>query len=151
MHPHGRSGRYAGVVSRLLAFVIDLCVIAVVLAAAYVGLSVVEGFFRRIEWVGVAVDAVRILMAPVGAMLYFVACWALTGITVGNALVGVQVLRTDGRHVGVLRSLVRYVGLFVSAAAFGLGFAWVLVDKKRQGWHDKLAGTCVVYTHLTEP
>ncbi|MDB5763126.1 MAG: hypothetical protein JWQ21_2121 [Herminiimonas sp.] len=43
-----------------------------------------------------------------------------------------------GQHVG------RYFGYFLSAIPFGLGFLWVAFDKKKQGWHDKLAGTVVV-------
>ena len=33
----------------------------------------------------------------------------------------------------------------------GLGFLWVLLDNQRQGWHDTLAGTCVLYTRPVQP
>ena len=42
-------------------------------------------------------------------------------------------------------SFVRYIGLFLSAIPFGLGFFWVGIDDRRQAWHDKLVHTCVVY------
>jgi uncharacterized RDD family membrane protein YckC len=32
----------------------------------------------------------------------------------------------------------------ISGIVLLLGYAWVLIDKKRQGWHDKIAGTYVV-------
>jgi uncharacterized RDD family membrane protein YckC len=32
-----------------------------------------------------------------------------------------------------------------------LGFFWILIDDRRQGWHDKIAGTCVVYTWHARP
>ncbi len=38
----------------------------------------------------------------------------------------------------------RYVGYYVSTIPFGLGLLWVAFDPRKQGWHDKLAGTVVV-------
>ncbi|MFC6518537.1 RDD family protein [Undibacterium arcticum] len=40
--------------------------------------------------------------------------------------------------------VIRYLGYFVSTIPFCLGLIWVGIDKKKQGWHDKLAGTVVV-------
>jgi uncharacterized RDD family membrane protein YckC len=36
------------------------------------------------------------------------------------------------------------LGYYVSAIPFGLGLLWVGIDPKKQGWHDKLAGTVVI-------
>ncbi len=38
----------------------------------------------------------------------------------------------------------RYLAYFVSLFGFGLGFIWVAFDQRKQGWHDKLAGTVVI-------
>jgi len=38
----------------------------------------------------------------------------------------------------------RYLAYFVSALVLGLGFIWIAFDTRKQGWHDKLAGTVVV-------
>lgn len=43
-----------------------------------------------------------------------------------------------GQYVG------RYLGYFLAVIPFGLGLLWVAFDSKKQGWHDKLAGTIVV-------
>jgi hypothetical protein len=40
--------------------------------------------------------------------------------------------------------VLRYVGYLVSGIVMSLGFIWILFDRKRQGWHDKLARTYVV-------
>ena len=45
---------------------------------------------------------------------------------------------STGQFVG------RYFAYFVSVLPLGLGIFWVAFDKKKQGWHDKLAGTVVV-------
>ena len=40
--------------------------------------------------------------------------------------------------------LLRYLGYYVSLLPVGLGFFWIGLDRRKQGWHDKLAGTLVV-------
>jgi hypothetical protein len=36
----------------------------------------------------------------------------------------------------------------ISAIPFSLGFLWVSFDRRRQGWHDKVAGTYVTYQEV---
>ena len=38
----------------------------------------------------------------------------------------------------------RYIGYYVSLLPFGLGFIWIAFDARKQGWHDKIAGTVVI-------
>ncbi len=38
----------------------------------------------------------------------------------------------------------RYLGYYVSIFALGVGFLWVAFDPRKQGWHDKMAGTVVI-------
>jgi len=40
----------------------------------------------------------------------------------------------------------RYFAYFISTIPLCLGFLWITFDRKKQGWHDKLAGTVVVRT-----
>jgi uncharacterized RDD family membrane protein YckC len=42
------------------------------------------------------------------------------------------------------QSLIRYLGYYVSTIPLGLGLIWVGIDAKKQGWHDKMAGTVVI-------
>ena len=58
---------------------------------------------------------------------------------------GIIVVDEEGRVPGVAMAIPReMVGRVVSIAALGMGLAWIIADKKRQGWHDKIAGTYVV-------
>lgn len=61
-------------------------------------------------------------------------------------VIGANILdaRTGGQPSN-LQLLVRYAGYFVSMFALGLGFIWIGVDRRKQGWHDKIAGTVVAY------
>ena len=40
--------------------------------------------------------------------------------------------------------VIRYLGYFVSTIPLGLGLLWVGFDRRKQGWHDKMANTVVV-------
>ena len=46
--------------------------------------------------------------------------------------------------------IIRYLGYFVSLLPFGLGYFWVAFDKKKQGFHDKLANTVVIQSKVIE-
>jgi uncharacterized RDD family membrane protein YckC len=76
---------------------------------------------------------------------YFVVSWSRGG-TVGMRVVGLELVHAEtGARVGVPRASLRYVGYVVGAALCYLGWIWVAFDGYKQGWHDKLANTIVVY------
>lgn len=156
MTSNGLEGSYAGVVSRTIAFVIDLLLIALAGAVTVAILGLLRQFFVGSaltealgmgEFLGWALGLAATLATATLALVYFVGFWSLTGITPGKALLGLQVLRRDGGRVTGRRALLRYVGYFLSALPLFLGYAWVAVNERRQGWHDKLADTVVVYVH----
>jgi uncharacterized RDD family membrane protein YckC len=153
---NGTQGQYAGIVSRTIAFFIDLVLIAVtgILIVAVLGLLrqffVGSGFGEALglgDVLGWALSLAAGLATGTLALVYTVSFWSLNGITPGKALLGLQVLRSDGQRLTVRRALLRYVGYFLSALPLFLGFAWIVVNDRRQGWHDKLADTVVVYVH----
>jgi uncharacterized RDD family membrane protein YckC len=84
-------------------------------------------------------DLMLISLAIYGAVM-----WKLKGTTVGGVLCGLQVVRLDGRPVDWGTSIVRALSCFLSLVVLGLGFIWIAVDRDRQAWHDKIAGTVVV-------
>jgi uncharacterized RDD family membrane protein YckC len=70
---------------------------------------------------------------------------AAAGVTIGKALIGLRVVRMDGLPLTFGRSSRRYVAFLLSALPLFLGLLWVIIDDRRQGWHDKLSNTCVIY------
>ncbi len=156
----GNMGMYAGFVTRASALMLDivLIVVAVLVINALIGLPV--AFFTGINlnncaqntdprasakvicttinliWVGVA-----LLASP----LYFITLFTTTGQTIGKYVMGVRVVRLEGRAMTVKTSTVRWLGYFVSAIPLGLGFFWIIVDNRQQGFHDRLANTSVIY------
>ena len=77
--------------------------------------------------------------------VYFVGLWSLRGASLGQLILGVEI-RTegDGRRIGFGRACLRYIGFLISGWALLLGFIWVAFDARKQGWHDKIAGTLAV-------
>lgn len=77
--------------------------------------------------------------------VYFVVATGLWGRTVGKRLLGLRVVNAVGQPPGIGRALLReIVGKFLSGLLLGLGYLWVAWDERKQGWHDKIAGTTVV-------
>ena len=70
-----------------------------------------------------------------------------SGQTVGKKAMGIRVIdfRT-GSSIGYGRAFIRWIGRYVSAIACLLGYFWMLWDKEKQTWHDKVATTVVVPT-----
>ena len=75
---------------------------------------------------------------------YFTYFHGTTGRTPGKMLFGLQVVSTDGTLISFGIAFLRAIGYLVSGALFNLGFIWIAFDKRKQGWHDKIAGTVVI-------
>ncbi len=143
----GLRGQYAGFVSRLLAYGIDIAIITVMVVAFGWLVDTVTRFFPTVVFdpegtIGFVLAGVVI---AVTAGIYYVFFWTLTGQTPGKMLLGLQVVSLDGSNLTFWQAMRRLIGYFLSALALYAGYWWVLIDNRRQGWHDKLAGTVVVY------
>ena len=78
-------------------------------------------------------------------LLNFVVLAGIGGQTAGMRILGIFIVRVDGRPFTMKQAALRHlVGYPLSTAAFFLGFLWMLWDPRQQGWHDKLARTIVV-------
>jgi len=85
--------------------------------------------------------------APLGylvALAYFAGMWAWKGTTVGGIVLNLKVVRLDDKPVTFLVALVRGLAAAFSVIVLFLGFFWMIWDRDKQTWHDKIAGTVVV-------
>ena len=77
---------------------------------------------------------------------YYVAFTALYGATPGKMLLGIRVVKADGRPVDWLTAFMReVVGKTLSTLALSVGYLWAFFHPKRQTWHDLIADTLVVH------
>lgn len=76
--------------------------------------------------------------------------WVFRSATPGKMAIGAQILDArTGDKPSTAQLIGRYFAYYVSAIPFGFGFLWVAFDARKQGWHDKLAGTVVVRPKAT--
>ena len=81
----------------------------------------------------------------VGFAAYDIVLWAWLGGTLGQRALGMEVRReSDGRRIGFWRACLRYLGYVVASIPLAIGIFWIGLDPRKQGWHDKIAGTLVV-------
>lgn len=67
------------------------------------------------------------------------------GQTPGKMLLHVKVIRlSDGATPGYLRAFLREIIGKILSSFFLLGYLWAIWDKRKQTWHDKIAGTIVI-------
>jgi uncharacterized RDD family membrane protein YckC len=139
-------GSYAGIVTRATAFLIDSLLLVV---AWSVGLLVTQSLMNLFDMGDGRIEsAFEALVAAVSGLLlvfvYNAFCITAFGKTIGMMLFGLRVVRADGRKPGFVRATVRTLAYTVSSILM-LGFLWIAIDDRRQAWHDKIAGTFVVY------
>ena len=141
---------YGGFWIRTLAYLID----TIVLVGALLGVSYATGIefldvttrvMRSGEFQSISVFGSPTPIAWLVLFGYFAGSWALFGRTLGMAPFRLRILRsTDGSRLGPGRAILRFFGLILSFFVFLVGVIWVAADSRKQGWHDKIAGTVVV-------
>ena len=144
-------GRYAGFVTRLAAFVVDRTVTSLIFLFGMLAIQYVLDAFRinqllgfgDISWqvaTGIGVGSYLVV-----SVTYDLSFWMLAGQTPGKRLMGARIVRSDGQRLRLGNAIRRELAYVLSGLLF-LGYLWILFDNRRQGWHDKLAGTIVVYS-----
>ncbi|MBX9706004.1 MAG: RDD family protein [Gammaproteobacteria bacterium] len=72
--------------------------------------------------------------------------WCYRAATPGKMLIGAKIIQVDtGATPGYSSLVLRYLCYYVSAIVLFVGFIWIGVDERKQGLHDKIAATAVVY------
>jgi uncharacterized RDD family membrane protein YckC len=134
----GHSSR-AGFWARLGAYIAD----SVLFGVVFFVLALVLGALVDDED---AAGNIIVLFALVFPLVYYIGLeGGPTGQTFGKKLLGIRVVdaRTGGA-VGYGRATIRFISRILSSLPLYLGYLWMLWDREKQTWHDKLAGTYVV-------
>ncbi len=93
----------------------------------------------------VALKGVGNILALIVGIAYFVYFEGSSGQTLGKRALGIRVVSFDtGGPIGYPRAFVRYIGKIISFVVILLGFLWMLWDREKQTWHDKMASDVVV-------
>jgi uncharacterized RDD family membrane protein YckC len=127
---------YAGFWQRAAAQAVDWLIVTVVVVPV-----MVLGFGIREVTPGETWELA--LFAAIAALV--IGFWRYCGATPGKLALAVKIVdvRTGGAP-SLWQLIVRFLGYFVSALPLYLGFLWAAVDRRKQGWHDKIARTIVI-------
>jgi uncharacterized RDD family membrane protein YckC len=138
-------GRYAGPFSRLAAagadFGASIGIFNVVLAAASFAWRVVTGHDVSFSHHPVVVDP----LLGVWAFVYLAYPWALSGKSLGMAVLGIRVVTPSGGPISARQAVVRALVLPFSVALAPFGLSGVVFQRERRALHDFAAGTVVIY------
>ena len=138
-------GQYAGAASRFASYLIDLVASTIIYSLA---LSLISFLVEIVTGSPVSWhrnDIVVLITYVAWQFVYFGFQWAGDGSTWGEALLGVQVVRADGRRVHPWQGWVRSLTFPLGFLTLGLGFLGILVHREHRAVYDLIAGTAVVY------
>ncbi len=128
---------YVGFWKRFVAFLIDtfiaIVVAGLVLFALYGKFAVIESDF---------VSGVINVLLVIATILF----WRYRGATPGKMAIAAKIV--DAKTLGAPstgRLVVRYFAYLVSILPVFIGFVWIGIDRRKQGFHDKIVGTVGVY------
>jgi uncharacterized RDD family membrane protein YckC len=141
---------YAGFCVRVGATMIDSLLIMVITFPLLISIYG-WNYFGSEKMIAGPADFLISWILPFVAVVWF---WMQKQATPGKAALSLRVLDADsGNNLSIGQSIGRYLRYFVSVIPLGLGLLWVGFDRKKQGWHDKLANTVVVRAknHGPEP
>ncbi|WP_411885075.1 RDD family protein [Polaromonas sp. YR568] len=132
---------YAGFWIRVWASLIDtvlLCILVYPLLTAIYG----DAYWESTDFVHGPMDVLISWVLPAVVVVVF---WLTRQATPGKMAIAARIVDAKtGDKPTTSQLLIRYVGYFVSTIPLCLGLFWVAFDARKQGWHDKMAGTVVV-------
>jgi uncharacterized RDD family membrane protein YckC len=132
---------YVGFWARVLATFIDTILVLII------SLPLVTAVYGKAYWTSEKsiegpFDFFVNYIFPLIAVILF---WIFKQATPGKMAISAKIVDAKtGKAPSTAQCIGRYFAYFLSSFILGLGFIWVAFDSKKQGWHDKLAGTIVV-------
>jgi len=124
---------YAGFWRRFVAFFVDSLILGC-FSAFFIGM-----FFANSPQVGSIITSIF----AVGYILVF---WTLGGQTPGKLVMKVTIVKTDGNDISIKTAILRLIGYIISTILILTGHLMIAFNGRKQGLHDKIAGTYVIKT-----
>ena len=140
--------KYVGFWARVGATLID-GIILIVITGPILTIYYGESYWTNESLVAGPLDFILSYVFPAVAIIWF---WVAKQATPGKMAVHAKIVDARTGNVPSTGQFVgRYFAYILSGLPLGLGFIWVAFDSRKQGWHDKLAGTIVVSPKVVAP
>lgn len=135
-------GTRAGFVSRATANGIDWAVAMVMYFTALLAYALAVFFLTDKPFSIPDAGLVFSFSLPwIVVVLYLTAGWGITGQTIGKSLLGLRVIRADGRTMRPRRAFARAL----ICASMPAVLLWVIISRRNSGVHDGICRTTVVH------
>ncbi|VVH66727.1 hypothetical protein BSPLISOX_3025 [uncultured Gammaproteobacteria bacterium] len=138
---HNEEYEYAGFWIRVGATLIDTFLLSIIL------LPLTMMVYGDLTWegkgliLGPADFLINYVFPSVATVLF----WLYKSATPGKMVLNIKVVDADtGEKLSVGQSIGRYFAYIPAIVILMIGVIWVAFDKRKQGWHDKLAKTVVI-------
>ena len=81
----------------------------------------------------------------IALLVLFYVFWVKKQATPGKMFLSLKIVDAETlKKPSKKQLLIRIIGMIISAIPLTLGMLWIAIDRKKQGWHDKMAGTVVI-------
>ena len=138
---HNEEYEYAGFWIRVGATFIDVFLLSIIL------LPLTMMVYGDLTWKreGLILGSADFLINYVLPFVATILFWLYKSATPGKMALNMKVVDVDtGEKLSVGQSIGRYFAYIPAMAILMIGIIWVVFDKRKQGWHDKLAKTVVI-------
>ncbi|EGZ51346.1 RDD family protein [Neisseria wadsworthii] len=135
---------YAGFWIRTVAVIIDTIILMIVILPLMY-LIYGDAYFAVSDEIRYSFGFWDTFLNHIFPAIFTLFFWNKFAATPGKMLLALKVVDAKtGEDIDLRQSIIRYIGYFIAILPLFLGLIWVAFDKRKQGWHDKMAGTVIV-------
>lgn len=138
------AGTLADPSSRVVAYIIDWIILILIISVVDVIVSLLLGL---VNLTNTSTGNTFLLLVNIAIQAYYYMYFLVgkNGQTPGKRMTNIRIVRKDGQPLTASDAILRnIIGYFLCGLTLLIGFLWIMVDKDRQGLHDKIANTLVV-------
>ena len=142
--------KYVGFWARFAANFLDGILISIFVSPASIYIGQLVSRDRFWGYYGIRESGAKALafysVLFVLSQIILLVLWFVKRASVGKMAISAKIVDAKTGKAPTKKQLIgRYFAYLLSWLPLGLGFLWIAFDSKKQGWHDKLAGTAVIY------
>ncbi len=151
---------YAGFLERLIAWIIDMIILALIngivigiLVAIWIFSAIIPGVTEKTlgqnpgSFISIFLGAylVIVVVSIIITWLYYALMESSRHQgTLGKIILHLRVTNLNGDRISFGRATLRFIGRFFCHITFGIGYLLIIFTEKKQGLHDMIASTLVM-------